>query len=66
MDLSTRAQMIARTLAATFTAIGEHKKARPDEAQMLYELIAATLRATEPMVLNQRPDPLLETGELPR
>lgn len=62
--LSTRGLAIARTSAAVFEAIREHAKDYPDEAERLYGLHAAHLRAAVPWVLAALPDPLLEKGEL--
>lgn len=66
MELSDRGAAIARTLQGAFLAIREHAKDRPDEAEQLYRLVAATLRATNPMALSQVPDPILVTGDLER
>lgn len=54
--MSPRFTSLARTLAATFAAIVEHAKSHPDEADRLFEAIAAHLRSAAPMVLLGVPD----------
>lgn len=48
---SPRGQAIQRSLAMTFEAIKEHAKLYPGETALLYEAIAAHLRAAAPQAM---------------